>query len=440
MRSFATILIALIFGSAIAQDQIPMYKMGSAIGQSVNLNPAFIPDHKLVIGLPVLSSSYISINTDGSAIDDLVKVSNGQIVFDTAKLAENLKNINRFEIDGDVSLFFFGMKAGRNFFGVTANSRASADFNFPGDLLRLIILGNDDPRTRGKSINLENTYLKAQSFHELGLVYSRQVNRKLSVGGIFKFLRGINSIEFQGPRSQITASEDSISIISEAFDINTSGIVTSRTGSNYISGGNNYGYSLNLGVNYLINERMSVSGSVNDLGFIQWKEDTRTYRFDEVNYSFDGFDIFDFVGTDLNDEILTDETDSLKELFTPEKIDGESFRTILTARTYLGYNYQIHKKHSAGVIFYSDIVRGSIDPSIGLNYQLHLSIFDLVANWSYRNERFDNLGLGLSLNLGPIQIYGFTENIASAIRPAGSRRVDARLGLNISIKEKKPFN
>ena len=189
-----------------------------------------------------------------------------------------------------------GIKFGKNFYGFSANTRADINFNFNGDILQLVILGNNDPRTQGRTINLEDDWLRAQSYHEFGFIFSRQVSTKLSLGATVKLIKGINGIQFQGPVSQIKADADSISIAMNAFSVNSSGIVTSRAGLDYISGGKNYGFGLNLGALYQINDRMSISASVNDLGFINWGEDIRMYKFNEVNYGFAGFDIFDFVG------------------------------------------------------------------------------------------------------------------------------------------------
>ena len=116
-----------------------------------------------------------------------------------------------------------------------------------------------------------------------------------------------------------------------------------------------------------------------------------------------------------------------------------SFRSNLTSSFYIGYDYQFHVNHSAGIVVYSDFIKNSISPVVGLNYHLNFSVFNLIANVSYRNSRFDNFGFGLSANLGPIQIYGLTENVAGVFSPENSRRIDARLGINIAIKEKKPF-
>jgi len=436
MKHYLLLLALIVSNVAIAQNQVPLYMMDEVTPQSVNLNPAFIPDYKFAFGLPALSGSYISINTDQASIDDLVNIDNGRITIDTTSSFTTSGGNNRFEVDGDVPLIYVGFKSGFNYISIIANTRADGNFNLNGDLLSLVIYGNDHPNTRGKVIDLSEINMRGQVYHELGVTFARQINSRLQVGAGIKVLRGVNSIDFVGPSSRIAASIDSIYIQAEEFQVNTSGVETSRQGFEYFGGGNNFGMSINFGASYQLNSAMRLSTSVNDLGFINWNEDVVQYRFNEIDYSFKGFRVFDFIGSELNEEIISDEADSLRNLIEPEKIEGGSFRTNLTARTYLGYTYDLHPKHQLGVIAVGDFYRGIVIPAFSLNYRFSVNPFTLVVNTGYRNKSLGNFGMGMAVNLGPIQLYGMTENLLAFTNFTGSRRVDFRFGLNVVVREK----
>ena len=50
-----------------------------------------------------------------------------------------------------------------------------------------------------------------------------------------------------------------------------------------------------------------------------------------------------------------------------------------------------------------------------------------------RNGAFNNIGLHAVLKLGPIQLYGVTDNIISAVRPFNSKSANGRVGLNVAF-------
>ena len=64
----------------------------------------------------------------------------------------------------------------------------------------------------------------------------------------------------------------------------------------------------------------------------------------------------------------------------------------------------------------------------------------LGASYAIRHKRFDNLGLNMSVKLGPVQIYAVTDNLITAIKNYDSSTMNLRFGLNLvfgkpSIKE-----
>ena len=184
----------------------------------------------------------------------------------------------------------------------------------------------------------------------------------------------------------------------------------------------------------------AVSMEVNDIGSINWDNGTRQIQFDEVNYSFTGIDFMDVIDQNSDPDLLTQELDSLQELFEPDTVNGISYKTKLSPKFYAGASYHVGKHHTFGATFYGDVFKGTFNPAFGLSYNLQLGhIWTIGINASYRNSSFNNIGIGTTLTLGPVQLYALTENVTALTGPADARVLDARVGMNLVFgKLKKP--
>jgi len=78
---FAAVMLPFVVR---AQSELSMYRLNATLPQANMLNPAFYPEHKVVIGLPVISSFYASVNNDGLAFRDIfVKTASDSLTLDT---------------------------------------------------------------------------------------------------------------------------------------------------------------------------------------------------------------------------------------------------------------------------------------------------------------------------------------------------------------------
>ena len=61
---------------------------------------------------------------------------------------------------------------------------------------------------------------------------------------------------------------------------------------------------------------------------------------------------------------------------------------------------------------YSSFVRKRWRRGLGIAYNYHLGNFlSATASYSIYNRSYSNVGLGVSLNLGPVELYCLTDNI-----------------------------
>jgi len=57
----------------------------------------------------------------------------------------------------------------------------------------------------------------------------------------------------------------------------------------------NRGVALDLGAVYQLNNRITFSAAVNDIGYINWKDYTHSYTLNDVYYSFKGLNMLDYL-------------------------------------------------------------------------------------------------------------------------------------------------
>ncbi len=426
----------------MAQSQLMLYQLNSRLPQSNLINPGLFPDYKVTVGLPVLSSTYVSANGGQLSFDNaFTRSADDSLHFNPQKLADNLDENNRLEINSNVQLFYLGLKANENYFSLSLNERIEAGLTYPKTFVQLLAGGNG--AYEGQLLAFDGLGLRAQAYHELAASYGRDINDKLSIGIRAKFLSGVAGIDVDNISAGLLTSTDSLYLYSSAFNINMAGYdLIDGTDDIFQSATafKNKGFAVDIGAHYWVNDKLRVSMAVNDLGSITWDNNTRQIQFDEVNYSFTGIDFLEVLNQNNDPDLLTQEIDSLQELFEPDTVNGISYKTKLAPKFYVGGSYHVGKHHTFGATFYCDVFKGTFKPAFGLSYNLQLGhIWTIGINASYRNSSFNNIGIGTTLTLGPVQLYALTENVTALTGPADARVLDARVGMNLVFgKLKKP--
>jgi len=421
-----------------SQGQVILYQMQKSIPQANYVNPAFSPKSKIIVGLPVISSTYISFQGPLALKDILTPGTGDSLKLDTDAILDALGTNNRLAIRGSSNLLFLGLNRKNSFMTLSFNSRVNGAFTFPGSALELIITGPDSDPTGSKAIKLEDFNLRASVFNELAFSYNREITDKLVVGGKVKYLQGIVNVNLDGLNGQITTNIDSINITSNPWSLQTSGLDTLENANTgyFLFKNKNVGFAFDFGAQYKINDNIKISASVLDLGSITWKDDVKSIDFGAADYTFDGFDFLDIVKDDgtVDDSILDQELDSLESTFDPTEVEGGQYKTPLTGRFYLGGTYELMDMHTFGAIFYGEFFKSRLTPAMALTYNIALGkILDLGVSASYRNKTFGNFGLGLSVKAGPVQLYALGENFESLFYPARVRTVGIRGGLVLAL-------
>ena len=431
MRLIATISLLLFCYIANGQGQLGLYQMRGSVPQANQVNPAFIPDAKLVIGLPVISSTYLGASSPFSYNDVFARGSDDSLRLNSGSILQELKENNKVELDANVGLLYLGLQTKAGYFSLTYNSRVDGAFSVPGQFVEVLLSGPDDPQ-EVTSLTLNELNLNASWFNEVGINYALNVSDALTLGIRLKYLMGISNIYIDGLNGSIETNIDSINISMQPWSLHTAGVSNLEDPSTSLlwDNGNN-GFAVDIGMQYQLSKNIKLSAAAIDLGSIYWTADT-SYFFDEVNYSFDGFDLLELIDSNA-DDIITQELDSLGDLFTPDTIVGRAYKTPLVGKFYVGGTYSLGKRHEFGLVVAAQVFQKNFQPLIGLTYNIKLGkVLNAGVNFSYRNQSFGNFGAGLSASLGPIQIYGVLDSFDALIfKTLDARIVSARVGLNI---------
>lgn len=437
------VLVISIVGISYAQSELMLYQSGKSVPQAGALNPSFIPEGKVFVGLPGFSA-YGFFDNDKLSFDDVIKSYNDDSVeFNEAALDDKLHHIHRQKINEEIQLFFLGLKIRKSYFTLGINQVSETRGNYSGDAAGWAIFGPDDDRYANTDIDLSDLALSGVAYNEIALGFATPVNERLTIGGRVRYLVGIASAEAETVSGKVHITTDSVFVHNSSTALNTAGIdffdqddLETKDYIDYAIHNKNSGFAIDLGATYKLNDRVTLSAALNDLGFINWKDYTRRYEINEVTYTFGEFDVEEYAEDNASSGGVVD---SLESLYTPREITGRDFRTSLIAKGYIGAQYQLSKKQQVSATAYADFFEGRANPAIGVAYNIQLGkVFNLGAGIAYSNGRIDNIGLSTVIKLGPVQIFGVTDRLNGVVDPSRAVWANGRGGLNLVFGPAKP--
>jgi hypothetical protein len=164
------------------------------------------------------------------------------------------------------------------------------------------------------------------------------------------------------------------------------------------------GAALDLGANYkLLDDKLTVSASVLDLGFIKWNDRNVANMPVNGNFEFEGVEIkFEDGVANWDEDYFDNIQDDINYTTT-----FEPYISGLAAKIMLGAEYGILNNYlTFGGLSKSTIINKSVFQEItaSVNY-LQFNFFNASLSYSLLNGRFGTVGLGLGGRLGPINIY-----------------------------------
>ncbi len=175
---------------------------------------------------------------------------------------------------------------------------------------------------------------------------------------------------------------------------------------------------------------MHLTISILDIGKIHWDANNQTYTsqgthkfegLDLGNIAFNGEEVFDFDTT----------IDTLNTLFDFQT-SVQSFSTRLPSQLYASLLYELNEQWQLGALVHTVFYKGAASPTLALNamYQPLENIY-LGLTYSMEEDAYFNVGFNASVQFGPFQLYGMTNNILSVFQPANTNYLTAGIGIGV---------
>lgn len=378
------------------------------------LNPAFGPDRKGFVSFPFLGNLNIGTSANIGVSDFIYETPDGGLTtflnssVSNSEFLGNINNNNRMAVDLNWGLFSMGFSkwGGYNTLGI--NLRANVAMTMPYELFEFMKVGGKGPNT---VYDMSDIGFSSQTYAELALGHSRDINDQWRVGGKLKFLFGVYNVSAMIDQMEIQLTDEKWSIKGSG-DMNVAfkglGIPTNeetkKPGDYEPDEAHNFNYSeaslesvglggfgmaLDLGATYQVYEDLQLSASLLDLGFVSWNDNTRGVM-NMKEWEFDGFHDIPYDAPSDDPNSIDSQVDNIKkqleDFFSFQKEGDKSSRT-----TALGATLNI------GALYTLPYYRG-------LQFGF-LSSTKIHGKYSWSEGRF-------SLNLAPVKWFDATVNYA----------------------------
>ncbi|SDM75745.1 DUF5723 family protein [Kriegella aquimaris] len=462
----ATIL--LVCGYMHGQNKQLLYDFGE-VPQSLMVNPGTKVDFKWYAGIPMLSGISLQVGSSGISANDIFADDGLDIndkVRDRAiggmKIEDELSGTYQLEL---LSGGFQGRNP-NNFYSFGIYNEGDAIGYWFKDYAILAFEGNAD--YLDKRFDLSHLKTRGEMMNVFHFGVNKRMGNGLVLGLRGKLYSSILDFNSTGNRGYFVTTEGQNNLLASTLNadmqLRTSGLSAldeAKDDGNLASTiikrgffGGNLGVGVDLGFSYNINEQLVVTGSLLDLGFIYHANDVKSYSLNG-NATIEGIEIIlPSALSDSNRDFWQDFVDEVDAL-VPFEDDSESYVAFRPTKLYASLRYNFGKpvrsrqdcdcnysvSSNKGSLKYANGVGGQIyminrprGPQTALTAFYHRRFGDVMAvKATYTVDKFSltNVGLGVSMQAGPVNLYLMADNLLAYQNLAASQYTSFQLGLNI---------
>lgn len=431
IKRYYNIIIALVLALLVAPNMTgqtnSLYFLQN-IPESNDLNPSLKPNCKWYIGIPGINSVYIQEHNDITYSDVLYKKLNTDSLFHPLnnsgyfdEFRKKLEESSLFNVDVNETLLRFGFKINNGYFHFSNSIKTSVNYTLPKDVAWVI-----NGMAEAEAVDFSPLGINTISYHEFSFGYSHDIKHNLTVGAKIKLLRGIFGVTSDIKKASIYSTTkywktklDGTVNMSAPVEVTDEDPNDNKIDDiefyddddqrieDALFGKNNPGFAVDLGAEYILNEKWHFSASLIDLGRIKWNSNLNNIHY-ETDQRLEALDLDVEEWNDIEDaadDFLDEIEDELYSSTTQN-----SFKSNLPAKLYFGAAYELTPNIGFGILsntrFYDERTTESIMFSTNLNAYKWIT-----SSLSY-NLNFDGpetLGFTLGLNAGAVQFYLATD-------------------------------
>ncbi|MCC5916138.1 MAG: hypothetical protein JJU02_02300 [Cryomorphaceae bacterium] len=437
--AFSFFILLAIPQKAVAQSDLMLYNF-RGVAQSSLLNPATRSQTRFSLGIFSNETSFH--NTGFSAHDLMARGSN--LNDNLTNILSNIGDRDFIRANNETHLMFTSFHISpRSQISFGTKLSTLNHLTLPVNLLRLI-QGNDQEGFRNEEVQFGNFGFDFSTIFSYHLGLSVGINERLNIGvrgyrhhGLYNVSvnRDENDVRVFFGEDQWRSSTNFLARTSMAAGP-IDRTVASEITYDSIRQNENIGYSLDLGFNYKLSDKWSISGSILGLGYINYTYGLREYAA-EGDFDFDGIEV------DLNSETgrLTVNTgeiiDTLRSAFNIGVRDGESYRRNLPTQVFVGAEYEITKRHRFNYV--TRYTRWSDKNYFDFNVRYVFAptrFFHTMASISSIQGKMYGGGAGVQFYLPGIQIFVMADIMSKSIYIDQIQGAFVNVGLNMAFWER----
>jgi len=451
--------IIMLLGSflGIAQNKQLLYGV-SDLPQSLLLNPGAEINFDKHIGIPFFSGVYVSAGSSGVSVHDLFQ-EGGDFNARLRDIIFSLSNRDFFTVNQQLELISFGWKSRRKerYYSAGLYQELDAIVYFPRDLAILGYEGNAD--FIGTFFDFSDLSATAEVLSVYHFGVNQKVNDKLRLGArgkLYSSIANINSTNNQGLFVTRETPEGPNFISHDVFNANivanTSGITGNGIPGSILFSGN-IGFGFDIGGTYTINDKLSVSASLVDVGIIFHTSNIENFSL-TGDFSTQGID-FSFpavIDANATIEYFQNLEDSFDiELPFQDEL-SENYTTLRPVKFNSSVNYGFGdsngldcncyndgastSKNNFGAQFYAIKRPQAFQTAITGYYDRFWGDF-LRTKITYTIDPFsaENVGLLISTRINKFNVYIAGENILDYSNIAMARNASVQFGFQLVFNE-----
>lgn len=403
-----------------------------------SLNPAFQPINQYYLSLPIIGFTQFNIGNNSLTFKDVIYEYNGQTISflhpngDINRFYNTLKSTTNIRADFQTNLLSFGFRSKKSYWNFSLVEKVDGYLGIPKDFAKLSLFGTTS--IDNNTFNLSALQTDITAYTEAGIGYSNYLNDNLSVGIKVKFLMGSanfsnanNSLAMQlGMNEWIVNGSGSANISSPvridiANNYQSVAIYPPTRLANWLKP-SGYGTGIDLGAVYSLSDRINLSASIVDLGFIKWTKNVRNINYG-IDYTFDGVaQISSSQGSNslknvyshlTTESYLVDSLTNAIQTSANQSISNNSYFTGTTCKLNLGVEYDLlHNLFSLGLLSRTFIFKKSVSEELTTSINAHpVNWFNASASYSLVNGRFGTIGAGIGFRTGFIHWFAAADYI-----------------------------
>ncbi len=435
------ILTLLAIASSLilsAQDSPTLYPMANIFQNQFN-NPAYEPYSKVSLNL---ASASINTGFTGFPLGQFIVFDSTETQSDVTfgELIDDLGENNKFIFKNSITFFGLGFKVKNMYFQISGRSVTSVNFNLPKDLVLFMYEGNGETFLN-RPADFSSLNLNLSSYVEAGIAVSLPVGDRLRVGARAKYLSGLANITTDDFNLTYTTDNENYGAhIRGSYALKTSNLDIQNPESavddilNAAQNGEflNTGFALDLGATLKFSDRLTFSGALNDLGFINWTNKAKVYENDNLQFDYEGEDLYSYVTGEESEEGVQERiVDSLINAITFNE-KNESYTSSIPASILLGAEFKLANGNFIGAVANADYVPGIFIPTFTGYYRLQLGkIMGLSISNAIAYRSVLNPGAAFSLKLGPLQVFASSDNLLGLVNIDKTKSASVAFGVNL---------